>query len=784
MGKVLVVLLWMLLGILSLSAQSPIHLTPEEEAFLREHPVITVHNELDYPPYNFYKDGKPQGLSIDYMNLLAQRLGIRVEYRHGYSWSEFMRQIKAGKLDVMLNIMRTTERAQYLHFTEPYAATRKAIFSNDPSLSTLDDLEGKKVCVPKDFFIHHFLEAYYPGMLLVTKPSILECLRSVANHESDATVGSYSIATYLLQREKLRIPHIAVLSDKRMTTGLSIATAPELRILRDILQKAMYSVSDRELNTLSKKWLGESPQNPDWLYREKRKLEPYPTKRIIRMCNNPNWEPIEFAKGDDMSQMSGIAIDILKLLEPKLNVEFRNVPTRSWVESQEYLKAGRCEILPAAIPTKERKRYARFTRPYLIYRLAIITRDDKPLVKDLSEIADKSVARKKGSGLISRLRSLYPSMQIIETRDYLDSLRKVESGEAYCTIATLPVASYFINRFDLKGLRIAGYADMRYRLSIAVTQKDPELLAKLDKALAQITPQEKNAIYKKWIGSKKLVEPYDYRPIYYGLGVIALVVLILLYRQFLLRRLNRRLNEEVKRAVQENLVQREIMREREKLAAMGEMIGVIAHQWRQPLNTLALSIQNLKYLHKDGRVDRDFMERFAEKNLEVIKFLSQTIDDFRNFFRVGKGQERFSAREAIEAVFSMYSLTLKKSGITVEVRGEDFELFGSRSEFQQVILNLVNNARDALDKSPRTTKRITVELEGRQIRFCDNGGGVSDETLSQIFDAHFTTKEEGSGIGLYISRLIVEEKLGGSIRARNEEEGLCVILDFREDDNA
>ncbi|HFC03233.1 MAG TPA: transporter substrate-binding domain-containing protein, partial [Nitratifractor salsuginis] len=113
MGKVLVVLLWILLGILSLSAQSPIHLTPEEEAFLRKHPVITVHNELDYPPYNFYKDGKPQGLSIDYMNLLAQRLGIRVEYRHGYSWSEFMRQIKAGKLDVMLNIMRTTERAHY-----------------------------------------------------------------------------------------------------------------------------------------------------------------------------------------------------------------------------------------------------------------------------------------------------------------------------------------------------------------------------------------------------------------------------------------------------------------------------------------------------------------------------------------------------------------------------------------------------------------------------------------------------------------------------------------------
>jgi len=105
-------------------------------------------------------------------------------------------------------------------------------------------------------------------------------------------VGSYSIATYLLDREKLRIPHIAVLSDKRMTTGLSIATAPELRVLRDILQKAMYSVSDRELNALSKKWLGESPQNPDWLYREKRKLEPYPTKYSGFWSPNSTWSSV------------------------------------------------------------------------------------------------------------------------------------------------------------------------------------------------------------------------------------------------------------------------------------------------------------------------------------------------------------------------------------------------------------------------------------------------------------------------------------------------------------
>jgi signal transduction histidine kinase len=209
---------------------------------------------------------------------------------------------------------------------------------------------------------------------------------------------------------------------------------------------------------------------------------------------------------------------------------------------------------------------------------------------------------------------------------------------------------------------------------------------------------------------------------------------------------------------------------------------VIAHQWRQPLNSLALSLQNLRYRYRDGLVDTEFVDRFVGKNVERINFLSQTIEDFRNFFHVSKGKEYFSVRKAIEAIFSMYSLDLRKNHIQYRIEGEDFEIYGSRSEFQQVILNLIANAKEALQEK-EGEKRILVKLKEGEVLFEDNAGEPDDEVLERLFESYYTTKPDGSGIGLYISRQIVEERFGGGIRAEKGESGLRLILDFRRSDD-
>jgi polar amino acid transport system substrate-binding protein len=764
------------------AGEATIPLSPQESAYVREHPVIRVQNEMNYPPFNFNQDGKPSGISVDYIRLLAKKLGMKVEFVSGYEWSDYVVMLKEGRLDAMLNIMLTPQRAEWMYFTEPYAVSHKAIFTNRPELSSLSALSGKKVCVPKDFYIEHFLKAYYPKIQLEKLNSSLECLQAVEREECVATVGSLETLNHLIRKYQLHVAHVFIVPDKRLTIGLRLATGPGKKILRDLLQKAMYHVDAAESERIYRRWTGHAPGlflHPD----ANRSAMPKPKEpEVIRMCNNPNWAPIEFAEEGDMSRMRGIAIDTLHLIEKKENLHFVNVPTQSWSQSQEFLKEKKCDILPAAISTRKRREYANFTTPYLVYRLAVITRNDKPFIRGLEDILDKTIARKKGSGLIQKLRELHPGIQIIETRDYIDSLRRVASGEAYCTIATLPVASYFINRYELKNLHVAGYLDMRYRLSIAVRKDRPELLGRLEEALSQISPTEHNAIYARWVQGK-IVETYDYRWIIYGALFLLVILLLIVYRQWLLKSINQKLKREIQMKMEENLAQHRMLQEQSKMAALGEMIGVIAHQWRQPLSALSLNIQNLRYDHRDGRMDERYLDEFIRKNKETIRFMNQTIEDFRNFFRENKTRERFSVRKAIESILSMQSLYLDKNDIRVTLEGEDFQILGYRSEFQQVILTLISNAEDALISHRNEDREIRITLEGRRVHVRDNGGGIPEEIRERIFEAYFTTKEheQGTGIGLYVAREIVVGNLHGTIDVHSGEGWTEFVLDFSDE---
>jgi len=773
-------LFFVFLTTLSLSAGSDLLLTAEEKAFLEKHSTIRVHNEMNYPPYNFNEEGEPKGYSIDFIKLLAKKIGIKVVFISGYEWSEFMKLIQKGELDVMLNIKRIASREAFLQFTDPYAITKKAIFSHDATLKSLKDIKDKTVCVPKDFYIDYYLKSYYPEITLIRKNSLLDCIQSVAEHKIDIVAGSHTIIRYMMGENDISIPHTVLLEDKRLTVGLSIATASDLDELRNILQKAMYSIDKSEIDVLTDKWFGVTSSTHTY-QKKKRSVISFKNKRIITMCNNPNWAPIEFAKDGDMAHMQGIAIDTLKVLEKKLNVKFQNIPTKSWAESQEYLRDGKCEILPAAIATTARKVYANFTVPYLVYKLGIITKNDKPFVGTLEEVSDKIITRKKGSGLISKLKKLYPHMHILETKDYLESLQKVSNGEAYCTIATLPVASYFINRFSLRDLHVAGYTDMMYRLSIAVNKKDKELLSVLNSALSDITRKQQRAIYSKWVG-EKLVETFNMRYIYYVAAIMLLIILLFLYRHQILKGANETLRGEIQDKMEENLQQHQLLQEQSKTAALGEMVGMIAHQWRQPLNALSLSIQNLEFHYKDGLVNENFIHEFIHKNKVTIKFMSQTIDDFRNFFKVDKIKETFGVKEAIENTVSMQMLYLDKYEINVSVIGDDFTVYGLKSEFQQVVLSLLSNTKDALVQHREKDRSLQIILEDSAILFYDNGGGIPAHLVEDIFDAYFTTKKQGTGtgMGLYMSKIIIEDNMKGRISAFNEGNGAVFLLDFKE----
>lgn len=220
-------------------------------------------------------------------------------------------------------------------------------------------------------------------------------------------------------------------------------------------------------------------------------------------------------------------------------------------------------------------------------------------------------------------------------------------------------------------------------------------------------------------------------------------------------------------------------------ASMGEMIGNIAHQWRQPLNALGLLIQKMGHLHSRGTLNEENINANIDKGMRLINGMSKTIDDFREFFNPNKKKELFPIREAIESAHAIVESAFASHKIEYQLEMyEEVELEGYKNEFSQVIINLLNNAKDILvekDVCPAYIRIFVIQGDDKLvIKICDNGGGIPEVALTKIFDPYFSTKEEGkgTGIGLYMSKMIIEDHMNGRLSASNTAEGACFTIEL------
>ena len=231
------------------------------------------------------------------------------------------------------------------------------------------------------------------------------------------------------------------------------------------------------------------------------------------------------------------------------------------------------------------------------------------------------------------------------------------------------------------------------------------------------------------------------------------------------------------RVVEELRAKERMLAQQSRQAAMGEMIGNIAHQWRQPLNALGLTIQQLSLFYHLGEFNREVLETGVRKSMSLIKHMSRTIDDFRDFFSPDKEMTEFKIHQAVSKTMDLVKDSLTERQIAVEIICQDEPtVTGYPNEYSQVLLNILINARDAFEKRPTETPCIRIvvaEENGRAVvTISDNAGGVPSEILDNIFEPYFSTKGvQGTGIGLYMSKTIIERNMRGSLTVRNTGNG-------------
>lgn len=247
--------------------------------------------------------------------------------------------------------------------------------------------------------------------------------------------------------------------------------------------------------------------------------------------------------------------------------------------------------------------------------------------------------------------------------------------------------------------------------------------------------------------------------------------------------LNKSLEFRVKNEIKKQQDQEQLLIQQSKLAAMGEMIANIAHQWRQPLNALSLVIQNINFSYETEDLNDVFMNKSITKANMLTSNMSNTIDDFANFFKPDKEKVFFALESSIEESLSLLENTLIGNDIKINKDIKEIEnIFGFSNEFSQAILNILTNAKDALIENKIKSAYININIykdkEYSYLTIEDNAKGIPQDVIENIFNPYFTTKEEGkgTGIGLYMSKIIIEQNMRGSLKVQNTKEGALFTI--------
>jgi signal transduction histidine kinase len=242
------------------------------------------------------------------------------------------------------------------------------------------------------------------------------------------------------------------------------------------------------------------------------------------------------------------------------------------------------------------------------------------------------------------------------------------------------------------------------------------------------------------------------------------------------------LDKKIEEETLKNAKKDRLLQHQSKLAELGDMVGNIAHQWRHPLTRLSLILQNLKAYKKKNKLTNEMFDKSMQDSIEQITFMSDTIENFKNFYRTDQKKSNFYISKVIDDIMKIIGFGLHHNNIKLNINDpKNIQIYGIKNELIQVIINLIINAKDALVENSITDAKIDINIYENEnnicIDVCDNALGISKDIINEIFNPYFTTKnEKGTGIGLYLSKTIIEEHYSGKILVQSDKNGTTFTI--------
>jgi len=525
--------------------------------------------------------------------------------------------------------------------------------------------------------------------------------------------------------------------------------------------------------------------------------------RKISMCINYELFPLDGVKN---GKLNGQMADIFSIISQKTSLEFTSIASSSEKDLMQNIQAKRCQVLSVMATFNRAFKTLKPTTPFGSTAFALLSKLERSFIDDLTLLKDKTLIVQKDSFKVY-LNYLYPYLNIRVEYDKNKMVQDVLQNRAYGIVTLDEQADYFIDKYGYGKLKISGFLAKERPIqgSIGVQEDEPILYSILEKALLSIPKEKIESIRNSWRISRYQTK-IDYSLAIKIMLFMGIIVLIMIYYQRKLKNFNKELeqsvyaktkelleiNESLEAAVAqkvEELIQKdEILTEQSKQAVMGEMISMIAHQWRQPLNTITLQISNLQIQQMMGdEIDKEELIETLSQISKTIVYLSNTIDDFQTYFHPNKNATRIKLAEIIDKSIKFITPRFKGNSIAIVVDDiEDIEVNVYVNELIQVILNILNNAVDAYEKIDSSEKFIKISAEriGSDVEIAieDAAGGIKKEHMKKLFEPYFSTKgKNGTGLGLYMSRMIIEKQFGGEIKVESKDTKTIFRVRFPQD---
>ncbi|MGD8295071.1 MAG: transporter substrate-binding domain-containing protein [Desulfobacterales bacterium] len=527
--------------------QSPpeLVLTEAEQTWLDAHPVIRVHNEKDWPPFNYFEYGRPRGLSIDYMNLVAEKLGIKVEYVTGPSWNEFLGLIKRKELDVMLNIVKTEDRMKYLLYTEPYIKNPNTIVSSqEHPYETLQSLFGKTVAFPRGFFYEEVLTKSFPQIKRLPVENTLASLKAVTFGRADAALGEEAVVRTLINKNLLsglRISGEVEIGDPDLA-NLRLGVRDDCPLLQSALMKAMAAVTPEEMNQLYQKWIARVPEKKIRIPLTDAEQKWLADHRDIRLGVDPAWPPFEFI--DQNGRYAGIGAGFIDAISDRLSIKMTPIPGLFWSQVIEKAKAGEIDVLPAVTRTSEREKYLNFTKPYLSFPVVIAINKKMSFIGSIKALEGYRVGVVKDYYTEEILRNDHPYLTLVTYPNLEEALQKLDAGRIDAFVDNMITISQEIARSGLKNTVISASTEHTFDLSLGVREDLPELVGILNKVIDDISSQERTAIKSTWMSDVEVKIRFDVKAMLaWAIPIGGSILLVMVFVVVWNRKLGREITE-------------------------------------------------------------------------------------------------------------------------------------------------------------------------------------------------------------------------------------------------